>query len=156
MCPSTVPSLVAVHFKPSLVAPAGKNPPRSAKAPLRLSALQVFLSRSFCPSPFCSRQISEKETRTNSGDESQCISRFSRNPQLDTMERAETSEFTERNDESPLSSSDGSVTLVQAEEVSREATITTEIKGRNINSSFDVKERYLMQRATVPNQNIFK
>jgi hypothetical protein len=72
------------------------------------------------------------------------------------MERADNSEFTELNDDSPAPSSDGSVTLVQAEEASHEAKITPKEQSRRTNSSFEAKERYLMQRATAPKQNIFK
>lgn len=81
---------------------------------------------------------------------------LSRNYHFHTMARADNSEFIDLDDESPVSLSDGSVTFVQAEEVSKEAKTAPQKQGRKVHSNVDVEERYLRQRAAAPKQKIFK
>ena len=66
------------------------------------------------------------------------------------------SEFIDLDDESPVHSSDGSVTLMQAGEVSEEAKVAPVKQSRKVRSKIDVDERYLQQRAAPPKQDIFK
>ena len=72
------------------------------------------------------------------------------------MERIANSEFIDLDDESPMHSSDGSVTLVQAEEASKKAEIALRKQGRKLHSNAEVEELYLQQRAAAPKQDIFK
>jgi hypothetical protein len=72
------------------------------------------------------------------------------------MERTDQSEILDLDGGSPVLSSDGSVTLVQAEEAGKEAKVFRATQGRKNHSNVDVEERYLQQRAVVPERDVFK
>ena len=72
------------------------------------------------------------------------------------MERADISEFIDLDDVSRVPSSDGSVTVLQAEEDAKGVKITPEKRGRRVYSDVELEESYSRQRAAAPKQNIFK
>ncbi|KAJ9616703.1 hypothetical protein H2200_000422 [Cladophialophora chaetospira] len=66
------------------------------------------------------------------------------------MEHAAVTDFTDQEDESPAISSDGSVTLLHADEAGKDTKISPEMRGSKIDPDLDAEERYSQQRVVAP------
>lgn len=77
-------------------------------------------------------------------------------PSISIMEDVEVPRVTDRGDEGPLNSVDGSFTLVEDQDASRDTKTGMERPGTTRRPGTDVADSYSRQRATFLRENDFK